>query len=381
MQILDFACYNAVEDNSIHLNSNKTIEINQLEKPLFVVCNYLFDTLPHDAFQIIDGNLYETEISIQHKKKSKQKKVEDYFSNVSYKFKQNLIDANYYDDQDINSILSFYQDYFENASFLIPLGGIQFLSNIRRFTKSHIVLLLADKGVAKLELFDELGDPDISLHGSVSMNVNVDALARYVEYNKGTSLLMNNKSADFQIGCFILNSTFQITNTKFTFNSILSSFSLFDLFNICYKKDLPNKAFKSLEDLLAVLNLAEWDPTIFYDYHQLLLKYLEKEDLTAEQQDNIRTGLYKVWDYFFKLEKEQDIAFSIGIIFYTIDNFEEALEFYQHSLKYFGEQEETLYNIALVYQSLEEAEQARAWVEKIIKINPAYEPAKELLAE
>ena len=379
--ILDFTYYNALTDDQIKLSNNNIIKLGQLSKPMFVLCNYLFDTLPHDAFQVIDGHLHEMELSIQQNTKNKGKSVANYFENISYTFKQNPVTSNYYENQNINNVLSYYQEHFENASFLIPVGGIQFLDKIREFTKSHLMLLLADKGVAEPALFDSLENPDIPEHGSVSMLVNFDALSRYVGLHKGISLLMPNKSADFQIGCFILNTSFQIPHTTFTFNSALSSFSLFDLFNICYKDDEPNKAFTTLEDLLAILNLAEWDPSIFYDYHPLILEYVEQNEMTAEQKLTLTSGLDKVWDYFFKLEKEQDIPFAIGILLYNIDEPEKAVKYYQYSMIHFGEQEETLYNIALAYQQLEEHKHAIAASNKAIQLNPAYKPAKELLAE
>ena len=376
--ILDFAYYDAIKDDKLHL-TNKTIEINSLTKPMFVICNYIIDTLPHDAFQISNSKLYETELLIQNT--SNDKTVEQYFNNLTFKFNKNPINKNYYDKQVLNQILSFYQDYFENASFLMPVGGMQLLDNISKLTNNHTVLLVADKGITELSLFNGLDNPDISLHGSVSMTVNFDALSRYVNMQKGTSLLMPNKSADFQIGCFILNSSFSIPHTTFTFNTTLSFFSLFDLFNLCYKEDEQNKAFTTVEDLLAILNLAEWDPNIFYDYHSILLECLECEEITEEQKLMIVYGLDKVWEYFFKLEKAQDIPFAIGMLLYNVEESEKALIYYKHSLDLFGEQEETLYNIALAYQQLEDESNMTAAANKAININPDYEPAKELLTK
>ena len=375
--ILDFAYYNALEEDQIKL-TNSTINLGQLSKPMFVICNYLFDTLPHDAFQIIEGKLHETELLILNTAKTKKKSMADYFANISYEFKQNPITVDYYDNKNINQVLSYYQEHFDDASFIMPVGGIQFLDKIRLFTNSHLMLLLADKGIADLSLFAGLDAPDISLHGSVSMTVNFDALARYVSLHKGVSLLMPNKSADFQIGCFILNTKFQIPHTTFTFNSALSSFSPCDLFYLCYKNDEPNKAFATLEELLAMLNLAEWDPTIFYDYHQILLECIEKNEMSAEQNLRLISGLNKVWGSFFKLEKNQDIPFAIGMLLYNIDEPEQAVKHYQYSLEHFGEQEETYYNLALAYQHLEDNKNVILAAKKAIELNPS-SSAQELL--
>ena len=355
--ILDFACFNALTDDEIKL-SNRKIKLGQLKTPLFVICNYLIDTLPHDAFQVQDGKLYETEIVIKQEKNNQQLAVKDYFANITYDFNHNAIGADYYANDKLNQVLAYYQQHFTDASFVIPIGGIEFLDRIRQFTNSHMVLLLADSAVADQAMFAGLTNPEIALHGSVSMTVNFDAIARYVEAHHGASLLMPNKTADFQVACFILNQAFPIANTTFTFNSSLSAFSVFDLFHLCYKDDEPNKAFADLDDLLALLNLADWDPTIFYDYHPTVLEFVEQYEITPAQRAALARGMAAVWDNFFKLEKAQDIPFAIGMIFYNIDEPKLALTYYELSIQHFGEQEETLFNIALAKEQLAEQTEA-----------------------
>lgn len=381
--IVEFTYFNAVTDDNICL-SKKIIKPNSLAKPLFVIGNYIIDTLPHDAFQIINGKLHEVEVEIKVKNNNNLtlNNIKQYFNNVTYKFKQNPITNKYYEQQLLAQILKDYQQHFvDNASFLLPIGGMQLLDKIANFTKSHAVLLTADKGTAALELFTGLDDPDISLHGSVSMMVNFDALARYVNMQAGTSLLMTNKSAEFQIACFVVNKSFAIPHTTFAFNSISSTFNLFDLFTLCYKNDSINESFTTIDELLAVFNLANWDPSVFYDYHHILLEFLENQEITEEQRLTLIFGVEQVWEYFFKLEKTQDIPFAIGIILYNIDEIEKALIFYQHSRALFGEQEETLYNIALAYQQLEDQDNMQDFLKKILTLNPNYQPAHELLAE
>ncbi len=353
-QILEFTHYNILTDKKIKL-SDKIIELQQLNKPLFVICNYLFDTLPHDAFKIRDGKLYETELLIQEKVESSKQSIANYFDNISFDFKQNPINTNYYSNNSLNHVLASYQEHFKNSSFLIPIGGINALENIRKFTKSHLVLLLADKGIADFALFDGIEqNPNIARHGSISMSVNFDAIARYVEHQKGISMLMHNKISDFQIACFILNTCMPILHTTFTFNNVLSCYSIGDLFNLCYQADETNKNLANIEDLLVVLNLAEWDPTLFYDYNQLLLECIKREKITIAQKLTLLAGLNKVWEYFFKLEKNQDIPFTIGILLFHLNEPAMAIKFYQYSIEYFGKHEKTLYNLALAHRQLEE---------------------------
>jgi SAM-dependent MidA family methyltransferase len=57
---LDFAKYEAVNDNSLKLRVAGTIlRKNQVKNPICIVANYLIDTLCHDVFQVRDGVLME----------------------------------------------------------------------------------------------------------------------------------------------------------------------------------------------------------------------------------------------------------------------------------------------------------------------------------
>lgn len=379
--VLDFAIFNAVDDKEINLQvSKERLAKGTLSKPLFTICNYIFDTLPHDAFQVQDNKLYETELLIDD---SKSLDVSQYFANTKFKFKQNLASSNYYNKEALDKILAYYLKTFDKSSFLIPLGGINCIDNLREFTTSHLVNLVADKGISHTELFDEIEDPDITLHGSVSLLVNFDAVGRYIENINGESMLMSNTAADFQVGCFIVNSSFKTNHTKFAFNSSLEHFSPQDLFNLCYHDDEVSENFRGLDELLALLNLAEWDPNIFYDYYPALLEYVEDDDnqTTHEQDICIINGVDAVWNYFFKLEKTQDIPFALAAILYNLDHTEKAINFYKLSLEQFGMQAETLYNLALSYQMIDDHVNAKKTAEQTLQIEPDNQDAKKLLAE
>lgn len=387
---LDFALYNALTNTTIDLQLSQTsIKAKQLTKPLFVICNYIFDTLPQDAFQVQDGKLYETELVIQTKPQT-QEQVEHLFENNEYIFKQNCVSENYYPHSNsdyfslLNKILTQYVHSFNEASFLLPIGGIQAIEQFTQFSQSATMVLVADKGISAPSLLEGLDSPDISYHASVSMMVNFDALARYTELRRGISLLMPDQSSDFQVAHFIYNAHYSIVNSQAAFKMSLSSFSPQDLFNLFYKDDEPNKAFNSLDELIAIMNLADWDPSLFYSYYPQLLSNLEeteKNELTIAHILAIKRGLDKVWSRFFKLEKEQDIPYAMAAILYSIESFEKAIEFYQHSLVEFGENEEVFYNIAIAYQALEDIPNAIKYTQKSLDFDKNYKNAQNLMKE
>lgn len=369
---LDIAVYNASKDTQIQLEiSGKCIKANSIDKPLFVICNYIFDTLAHDAFQVINHRLHEVELVIKNERALEKGSLKDYFKDAKYDFIRHPIKADYYAHKpQLNQILQAYETECENASFLIPIGAFQCIENLQRFTKAPVMFLVSDKGITDKDLFEEDTDPDISFHGSVSMMVNFDALKRYTDLFDGKCLIMGDKGSDFQVAGFIFQENYRIPHTVYAFNNSLACFSPQDLFDICYIDDEPITNFKSLEAIINILNLADWDPSIFYDYHEQILEKLENDDITVNAQQSVLNGIERAWRYFFKLEKSQDVPFAIGSILYHMDFDERAIEFYNYSIAIFGPDKDTYFNLALAYQSLEDYDKAQEMINASQKMAP-----------
>ncbi len=392
--VIDFACFNATADTEITLQvSNKVLTAKSINTPIFAICNYLIDSLAHDAFVVDNGKLFEVSLDL-----TTVDNWQEYFSNPTFKFSRNLITKDYYADPNLNKILEFYTSHFEQASFLIPVGGFSCLNTISNFSNAPLISLIADKGCASLELFQGMEDPDITLHGSSSMLVNFDALARYYAFNNGTALTMPNSSADFQVAAFITQHDYKIAATKLSFLQNFSGASPQDLVNICYYDDSVREDFDSIDEILAILNLNHWDLNVLYDLHDPLIEMLEANNddeddedadeddensnqLTTEQMQCIKDNLEKAWGYFFKLEKNVDIPFAIAVIYYNLEDFEQAIKFYNISIQEFGMNTENTYNLAITYQLIGEKELATKFAKLAVKIDPEYEDAIDLIAE
>jgi len=374
---LDFAIFNAMSDKQINLkHSGASIKPGSLQKPVFMICNYLFDSLAHDAFQVHNHKLHEVQIKI-----SSDADWTNYFAKAKFNYDYVPVSTDYYADPDINKILEHYSRNLENGTFMIPISGIECVQTIQQFTQAHVLLLIADKGQASIDFFNDLEEPDIDVHGSVSFMVNFDALRHYFVNKQGTALLMPNCSVDFQVACYITATKDTMLHTKNAFLQAMSGASPQDIVNLCYLDDEINPNFKNLDQLLAILNLTLWDPNIFYDLHEMILDRIEVEDYTVEQDRALLIGTKQAWDYFFKLEKTQDLPFAVGGLYYALDEYELALEFFTLSAAEFGANAENLYNMAISYQALDQDEQAAQYAQRALQMDPDYAEARELLAE
>lgn len=375
--VVDFALFNAMADTSIQLRkSGEIIKQGGLNQPLFILCNYLFDSLAHDAFQVRDHKLHEVQIKI-----TGEGDWAEYFTKAKFSFDYIPVGTNYYTDPALNQILANYESTLDNNTFMIPVGGIDCIEAMQKFTQAHIVLLLADKGHATASLFDDITEPDISEHGSISLMVNFDALKQYFIAKNGHAMLMVNNSVDFQVACYCTAPKHPIPHTQHAFAQELSGASPQDIVDLCYYNDEVSSFYKNLDQLLAILNLTLWDPNIFYDFNEMILDHIEGEDLNVEQENAILNGVKRVWEYYFKLEKVADIPFAIGSIYYALDDYERAIYYYEISSRDFGINADNLYNIAITYQAMEDDAKAKQYAQQTLQVDPKYDAAKELLAE
>ena len=230
---------------------------------------------------------------------------------------------------------------------------------------------------------EDLDFPDIQVHGSISLTVNFDFIRRYIEKIGGTAITLENSATEFQVACFISKGETNLSHTKMNFANSLQGMSPQDAIHLCYQNDEPRDDFNSLDELIGLLNTVSWDPSLFYDLYEPLLTYIEDEEegINLEQEITIIENLPKVYEYFFKLERDQDLPFAIASVYYALDLFDKALYFYKLSIESFGENAENLFNLAICYQMLEQYDTSKLYANKSIELDPDYTPSLELLEE
>ena len=65
MGLVDFANFDAENDVEMNLIiSKKKLNKYTIKNPMVLVANYIFDTLRHETFRIIDGKLQEALITV-----------------------------------------------------------------------------------------------------------------------------------------------------------------------------------------------------------------------------------------------------------------------------------------------------------------------------
>jgi len=370
--ILDCAIFDATSDTTIKLwQSNINLGPGSIKTQPIFIANYFFDSLPSDAFQIKSGILHETLISVEHT--SKPKNSNEFFKSANYKFTNNAIDTNYYQDAELNAILEHYQQHFDNASFIIPVSSIECIKRLNKLAPNGHLLIVGDKGDVLAESFREIEDPFIPHHGSISVNLNFHALKQF--YNgtaKRYSLLDPKNRADFHVGCFIAGGDKPLL--RINYQNKIQDFGPSDFSTLCLENPENIETIQELNVIVAILKLSKWDPSVFFDFSDIIIDNLDKIDYEIEQ--TLIEGSELLRENFFLLETD-DVMFEIGRMLYELDEHDAAIKFYNLSLKYFGRQPEVLYNIMLCLQDKGDESAGNSMLRDILAEYPDFKLAKE----
>jgi tetratricopeptide (TPR) repeat protein len=405
---LDAAIFDAVNDTEITLwKAGITLGPGSCKNPICVVANYLFDTLYHDIFQVDGGELKEGLISVGSKHAEEIDPLEpEIIQRMDNHFRYNTINPlTYYpseegDEDQFKMILKWYQDYYKNtasgASLLLPVGAMRALRRLGALSYNKALVISGDKGNNHPEQFTGLMDPHIALHGSFSLMVNYHAIGAWFTSKGGFALHNPQEEASLKVGCFVLDSSLRspdddqnllgdLLEEKDTersakyphltraFNDYVESFGPNDFFVLqkSMKEDTPNPPLRAI---VALLKLGDYDPDVFFKFRDSILN--QAPTCGAKLRNDLCRGIPRVWENYYVMDMEKDIAFEIGRFYYGIRDYANALHYYTISSNTIGLHHVTYHNQGLCHYSLGEFDLALTHFRKALALNASYDKAR-----
>ena len=385
---MDYAVFDAENDTEIHLQRSGEVlnakyfrESHDLpggQAPVVFIANYVFDTLKQDAFRIERGELQETFAAVfsEEEEDEAQKGGWAMIPRVKVKWSSRKCDSDYYHgaDAEFNRILDTYLQHHNEASFVVPIGGLRCLRNMKNMLQGAPVLwLLGDKGYAQQSQIGGVRDPHVAVHGSFSFMVNMHACKLYVENTlKGCSMLTP-KLEGFKCAALVVGSKHaDVRGLRFQWHNTMHEFNPEDFTALqrCVRDEAPHP---SLKTALTTTRLAHWDTDVFLKFKRIII------DKTPHATDRMKADVYRdmlqVWDCYYPLDKTKDIAFEIGRIMMGLRKYGEAAEYFQQSNIHCGEHHVTWYNVGICMSYVEEYEKSLAGFDKSLAMKPTYADA------
>lgn len=366
--LLDFAQFDVEHDREMKLiQSGEVLSAENLRNPLVVIANYVFDSIPQDAFFVGQDQLFEGLATVSISEKSE----------IKVSFDRNLIDGDYYDDPIWNSIVEDYKQRLTDTAFLFPTAGLHCIRNLNRLSGGRMLLLSGDKGYSQDDALKlGKGEPVFTFHGSFSMMVDYQIIGEYCRRLGARVLNFPRPAENLTISAFMFgDAPGDFMETRQAYTDAIERFGPDDFFTL---KEGIAQVYDSLtlDEILAFLRLSCWDYKRFWEYLPALKQRLP--EMTDLQKQQLHEAIVKVWDCYLPIGEESDLAFELGILLLEMDFYAEALEFLNFSVALHGIAPGTAYNIAACHYGLGQTEQALTYTNQALDLDPAIEEARAL---
>jgi tetratricopeptide (TPR) repeat protein len=376
--ILDCATFDMAEDEEVRLrNSGEVLTKGNLKNPLILIANYTFDSLPQDTFYVDKGYLYEGLITITRPEGNTDTEDKSILAGLDYYYTDEQISGtDYYEDKDYNNILLYYKDHLEDTAFYMPIIALRCIFRLRKLFNDDIVLISADKGYKNEEDMDKNYHPFLSKHGCISMTVNFHALELYFKGLSGKAIHSLYEHENVNMSLFMLSSSsHDFIETSMAYNEIIESIGPDD-FYLIKRGVVPLSSSLTTKELLTFMRFTVWDARTFLECYNLILERLAKEEDFPKEE--LITVINKVWENYFPIGEEGDLAYYLGTILAYLGHDNEALELFESSCEFYGESAESIYEIALCYYNLGQLEISLEYAEKSLALDPDYEEPNRL---
>jgi hypothetical protein len=372
--ILDFARFDATAPGE-----NVGDIIGEVRNPLIVIANYVFDSLPQDAFAVRGGRIFELLPVLTVPDEEEDLAEPTIIQRLEVTWEERPVETSYYGDPELDAMLREYVERLQDSTLLMPLTVIRCLRRLAALADGRLLLLSGDKGYCREELIEGRGQPAVTTHGSLSMMVDYYALGRWFAGQGGELLVTSHLRTSLSVVAGLLGTPPGGTvETRLAFDDAMERRGPDDFFDLrggfgAVYDDL------TLEHLLAWVRMSGWDAHVLLGCWPALMKHAGSAAGIFRLE--IYRAVHEVWERYFPLREARDLAFHLGVLLCEIDCHQDALPFFHESVAAYGPNPATVFNIGLCLYHLGDLEAARRQVDLALEDAPDFEPAVELRQE
>lgn len=378
--LAEFADAGILEFKLVRAEASAAEQPPQARNPLVVIANYVFDSLPQDAFIISDGNISEALVTTSSSisEREKENSGSQPLSSLQLSFKNVPLTPDRYADKSWTAILDHYRISLPAATILFPSAALSLLQDLSKSCDGRMLVLAADKGFTREdELAFSQGPPTLEFHASgrcFSQQVNFDAFARYFWGLGGEALLPQKHFSSLSICAFLQHGTAaEFTATRQAYEQAIAGFGPADLFALMSWLNAHLEEI-SIVQALAILRLTHWDTTAFLRLFPIIARQLRS--VAAERHDLCQAVLSTWANRYPVTPSENVLAFNCGVILLELRYFAYALTMFKASERDLGQTATTSFNLGLCALGLDRAAEALNYMIDACNQDPTFDLAR-----
>jgi hypothetical protein len=129
--VLDFARFDPACDRELRLEVfGTTLSPGTVKNPVAVLANYVFDSLPQDAFAVTGGRLHESLATLTYPTPEPDPADPKWFARGRLTFEHRPITGDYYEDPEWNRVLKGYEERLDDTVVLFPEATLRCLDHL-----------------------------------------------------------------------------------------------------------------------------------------------------------------------------------------------------------------------------------------------------------
>ena len=366
---LDFARFDAETDGALRLqHARQTIGPDAPVARVVVIANYVFDGLRHDAFVVRDGRLHEYLATTDVPRRRGAA------ADVALQWREGARVRAPYAEADLNAILAEYERNAGAGRTVFPVGALRCLDRLAALAHEDLLVLAADRGTA--EAADALmrpADLEMARHGSVSLPVNFHALRSWVARRGGRALTPSQEHRHLYITGFLLGTpTNDWRATALAYREAIGDGGPDELYT--FRRGLTAIADQlGAAELVALIRLCGHDPRVVAECIRPLWRHVV--DANARLRLEIRDIALAAWANYYHVGEPYDLAFNLALLLYETRAFVDAHALFDESVRLYGDDGATRWNLGLCQVALGKPDEAMASFHRARELAPDLLPA------
>ena len=380
--LVDFAHFDAMQRADITLlNSRATLRAGAVANPVIVVANYVFDSIPHDAFSIRDGELFENLVKVTSPWPDPMFSAERPAADLAINFEANPAHSDYYAEAELNRVLERYRQRLAAMMLLFPVSGMACVRHFKELSGNRALFLVGDIGSVHESDVGDRTTGGIGRDGNFWLEVNFHALGEYVRELGGQVFHPPHRHASLNVSTFALgDSASGFAESALAYDDAVAQGGPDDFF-ILTRVIAARFGAMNRDDLLAFLRSTGWDSDYFVQCVPFILDSLQSVSETTRQELN--RAIDEAWDVYFPIGEGNDLgdlSFSCGALLFKMEDYPRALDYFERSLQLVGMDPKTTFNIALCLYRMGRLAESIEWIDRTLELEPTNESAQEMRA-
>lgn len=363
--LLDLARFDAERDDALRLElSGETLGPGALRGPLVAVANYVFDSIPADAFAFDAGTMRERLVTLRAREDGIPLDDPAVIDRLELAFTARGAPLEYYGEADLDALLEAYAAQLDGAAILFPVAALRCLRRLAALSSRGLLVLSADKGQVTAEALRGAGDPYVARHGSFSLSVNYHALGAWAEGRGGRMLRPRERTGHLAtVALLVGDHPTGFAETRARYDEALARGGPGDVFAL--RLGLQERYGElRLEQLLALVRLVRDDPRVLGD----CLPSIEAQlaDAPAALRRELGELVEQAWGNYYHLGEPRDLPFALGHLLFRLGEHGAALVRFEDSRRWYGDDPRARWNAGLCHAAIgDRAEAARCFAEAL----------------